>query len=523
MHNLAQNLGHDRKLSFLMLRTLFGMSLLSVLVASCQCGAPAGVAEGEGEGEGEASEGEGEGVAGAPTVNITSPADGAFVRAGDSVTFACSANDDVDGAIPNGDISWDASADGPLGVGAVVTNALVTLGAQEIRCSAVDSEGRVGFDTVTVTVVDQFPPTATIVQPADESFFGANATITFSGNAFDAEDGAVPNASLRWLSDGASIGIGAAVTTALPLGDHVITFEATDADGAVGIDTVTIHVVDNLPPACFIITPQNGAALGTGQSVTFSASCSDPDGGAIANDAYAWSSSVDGALGVGATVANALVTAGGHTITVCAADPSNAAILGCASVDVTVGDNAAPNITSARAQGGAGGVNGDGVTFQACNTVDLVCAAFDPEGQAVTFSWSSNLEGNIGNQPDVGWDPNVSGTHVVTCTARDAQGVQSTRSITVFIESPSVELRQPQQGDNFTQGDTIAFDGRGCDTESGDLTGNQLVWISSINGQFGVDEQVDFSGLDVGTHVITLRGSDGVNIDEASVTITVDP
>lgn len=500
-------------------------ALVVTLLSSCQCGAPGGIAEGESEGEGEEGEGEsaegegegeGDGAAGAPAVTITSPSDGAFVRAGDSVAFNCVANDDEDGTIPNAAYAWQASEDGPLGVGAAVTNALITLGAQEIVCSAEDSDGNIGFDVITVTVVDQFPPTASIVQPADEAFFGEGATITFAGTAVDAEDGAVGNASLRWLSDGEAIGIGAAVSTALPLGDHVITFEATDTDGAIGTDTITIHVVDNLPPACTIVTPQNGAALGTGQSATFSATCTDPDGTvAIANESHSWSSSVDGALGVGATVTNALVTAGGHTITVCAIDTSDAAVVGCASVNVTVGDNLSPTAPIVSPASNS--------TFRACRTVDLSCAASDPEGQAVSLSWSSNLEGNIANQGNVGWDPQVSGTHVLTCRARDAQGAESSTQIAVTIESPTVELREPQDGDNFTQGETITFDGRGCDTESGDLTGNELTWTSSNDGQFGIDENFDFASLSVGTHVITLRASDGVNSATDTVTIVIEP
>lgn len=198
---------------------------------------------GEGEGEGDSGEGEGE-VPGAPTVTITGPVDGAFHRTGDSATFRCTAVDDEDGAVPNGSIEWTSNLDGALGVGAVVTNALVALGAHEIVCGARDSDGNVGTDVITVTVVDQSPPVATVLQPADGASFDSDATITFSGTASDAEDGTIGNVNLRWLDGGSQFGAGAAITTALPVGEHVITFAATDSDGAVGTATITIGVVD---------------------------------------------------------------------------------------------------------------------------------------------------------------------------------------------------------------------------------------------------------------------------------------
>lgn len=289
------------------------------------------------EGEGEGAEGEGEGE-GAPIVAITSPADGSFLRAGDSATFTSSAVDEQDGPVPNTDIRWSSSEDGALGVGGTVSNALTTLGVHTISCAATDRDGNVGNASIQVTVGDQFPPVATILQPADGSFFSDDQTITFSGSANDVEDGALGNVAMRWLDGDAQLGIGAAVSTARPIGDHVITLAATDSNGAIGTRTITIHVVDTPPPQCAITTSQNGASVAIGVSVSFAASCADADGGAIDNGAYSWRSDIDGALGAGANVTNALVTAGVHQITVCGADPADAAVVGCTSVTLNVVD-----------------------------------------------------------------------------------------------------------------------------------------------------------------------------------------
>ncbi len=85
-------------------------------------------------------------------------------------------------------------------------------------------------------------PVVTIGAPTDGEPFDAGELIAFLGSANDAKDGDV-TASLAWESslDGA-IGTGGSFSAALSEGSHLITATATDADGNVNVDSISLVV-----------------------------------------------------------------------------------------------------------------------------------------------------------------------------------------------------------------------------------------------------------------------------------------
>jgi hypothetical protein len=92
------------------------------------------------------------------------------------------------------------------------------------------------------------PPQAAIDWPADGRSFRPGEVVMFNGYAWDPEDGPLPAETLAWESDrDGFLGSGAemAVSTLSP-GHHVITLRATDSDGQVGANSVSVFV--RLPP-----------------------------------------------------------------------------------------------------------------------------------------------------------------------------------------------------------------------------------------------------------------------------------
>lgn len=89
------------------------------------------------------------------------------------------------------------------------------------------------------------PPMAQINHPGDGEDRVVDVPIPFIGVANDAEDGPLAGASMVWTSDvQGQLGEGEAFDAALTtLGMHVITLAATDSDGNVGEDSITINVV----------------------------------------------------------------------------------------------------------------------------------------------------------------------------------------------------------------------------------------------------------------------------------------
>lgn len=92
--------------------------------------------------------------------------------------------------------------------------------------------------------------------------------------------------------------------------------------------------------------------------------------------------------------------------------------------------------------------------------------------------------------------------------------------------SPEATITAPGSGRTYTAGQRIAFAGSATDAEDGVLPGNALVWTSSRDGQIGSGTTLDYNGLTVGTHKITLRATDSdskFGTDTVSVTIEQIP
>jgi hypothetical protein len=89
----------------------------------------------------------------APTVSITSPADGASATAGTPVDLVATANDTEDGDL-TATIDWTSSLDGPLGAGpgGSLTLTDLTVGIHQLTASVTDSLDLPGNAAVTFTV-----------------------------------------------------------------------------------------------------------------------------------------------------------------------------------------------------------------------------------------------------------------------------------------------------------------------------------------------------------------------------------
>ncbi len=186
----------------------------------------------------------------APTVTISSPANGATFNTGASITFTGTATDTQDGTI-TASLSWTSSLQGAIGTGGTFSRSDLVVGTHVITASVTDSGGLTGTATRTITV--QTPvntaPTVTISSPTNGATFNTGTSITFTGTATDTQDGTL-TASLSWTSSlQGAIGTGGTFSRSdLVVGTHVITASVTDSGGLTGTATRTI-TVQNPPPA----------------------------------------------------------------------------------------------------------------------------------------------------------------------------------------------------------------------------------------------------------------------------------
>jgi len=87
----------------------------------------------------------------APTVTISSPANGSSFTEGSSVSFSGSATDTEDGNISS-NLSWSSNLEGVIGSGGAFATSTLSVGTHSITASVTDSGGLSGNDQVTVTI-----------------------------------------------------------------------------------------------------------------------------------------------------------------------------------------------------------------------------------------------------------------------------------------------------------------------------------------------------------------------------------
>lgn len=196
----------------------------------------------------------------APTVELSSPADGSTFCVGEAVDLRAHVSDiDLD-TIPDSNVVWTFGTS-TLGTGRSLTHTFASAATNTLQVTATDGSGGAGTDQITMTIdpCTTQPPVLTTSWPAgdatplldEDAHFetdGYDAAkqmfykdLTLSVTANDPEDGPLTGSSVVWTTDRtsiqpASLGTGTTVSIRLYSPDcfgalHTITVKATDSDG----------------------------------------------------------------------------------------------------------------------------------------------------------------------------------------------------------------------------------------------------------------------------------------------------
>jgi len=375
-------------------------------------------------------------------------------------------------------------------------------------------------------------PAAQITLPSDGSQYDQYTNITFTGTGTDCEDGTLTGSSLVWTSsiDG-RIGTGAALTySQLSPGSHVITLAVTDSGGKTNSDTIdlTISESDNTAPVATIQSPSDGGTYNQGESINFIGTGTDDEDGVLTGSSLVWTSNVDGQIGTGPVVQSSSLTSGDHIITLTVTDSAGDTDSDTASITVsTTQQQTAPAAVIATPLEGSEFNSGATITFSGAGT--------DNEDGTLSGSslvWTSNIDNQIGTGNFLQLTNLSSGSHTITLTATDSDGMTGTdtRSITVSgtqqDNAPVVTIATPTNGSEYGTNSTVTFSGAATDTEDGTVSGTSLVWTSSLDGSLGAGGFVQETGLSIGSHTIILTATDSdgnTGTDSVGITVSSTP
>ncbi len=249
-----------------------------------------------------------------PAVTISSPATGSEVVEGLPVSLSGSAVDPESGTVPGERLSWSSSRDGALGTGADLETSDLSVGDHVVTLRATDDRGLAGTASVDLTVLANGAPSAAISAPANGSEFLQGTEVTFAGSGTDPEEGELPGTGLAWSSDrDGALGTGpSVVTSALSVGDHVVTLTASDRQGKTDTASVSVRITtpNGLPPEarftfdCSVLTCE------------FTDASTDPDGTVTG---WTWDFG-DGETSTAQDPQHTYRTGGPYTVTLVASD-----------------------------------------------------------------------------------------------------------------------------------------------------------------------------------------------------------
>ena len=358
------------------------------------------------------------------------------------------------------------------------------------------------------------PPVITPIIPDITTPETSNYSLNLAPHEFDLEDA---GNNLRWtLSYSSSAcftaGIEGKTLIILPTdsceSDIVLRLYDLDDD----YDQQTVHVTvtevipENMPPNVTILQPQDGAEFFEGEEITFVGHGYDIEEGVLTGDSLTWTSNIDGFLGYGENLTEAL-SPGEHIITLKGTDSQGA--FDTDTITIYVEEDL--DFTGID-------VDADPSSGVAPLTVEFSCHAYGGNAP-ISYSWTLDGVEEFNGQTFT-HTFNEEGNYTATCTAYDSDNDEISCSVIVRVteyvppvNEPPVISKIPGQlitgGESFAQFD---LDNYVYDPDDAD---EELTWTYSGNTNIHVNI--------ASNHVVTLTYPVGWSGSELIVFTVHDP
>lgn len=384
------------------------------------------------------------------------------------------------------------------------------------------------------------PPTITIISHGDGMVFPSGESVTFVARASD-ENHALADLQVSWKVDGQTVCLAAPVDdngeqscmVSIAEAMREIVAEVIDADGAIGLFTLSFGVNVNQSPLVEWLSPSEGSIFYAEQEVLLEASMTDED--SFEDLLIQWESSVDGLLSqsVSQTVS---LSEGEHLLSLEVVDSEGAMTELFRNIEV-VGPNQAPvcDIVSSE----------NVILVEVGANLELEATVSDPNvsWSELSVVWQSDLDGDLGggtwqtvgqtsDQPSsvIFASNELSvGTHQIGLAVTDEMGLACIDQQTVIVGyTPTGSILSPLDGAVLVLGEVSSLQGVASDLDSSPelLT---VSWVSDRDGLLAEGTpnpqgEVSFNAeLSAGSHLIDLVVTDPAGFQsQSSVAIAVN-
>lgn len=223
--------------------------------------------------------------------------------------------------------SWDLG-DGSTAAGASVAHSYKSAGTYTATLTVTDDDGATGTDTCTVTVANVAPTAGFSASQATSE----GGVITFSATSTTDTTSDLPLLTFAWAFGDGTTGSGVTVQHAYAdEGSYTARLTVTDDNGAASTATMTLVIGNVAPTASITGAAGPGTPILTGDTVTFTASATDPGTADVLT--YSWAFG-DGSSGTGSTSTHVYTAAGSYSVKLTVSDGDGGS--GTATTTVTI-------------------------------------------------------------------------------------------------------------------------------------------------------------------------------------------